>query len=180
MRGLAVPLLSLIIISAAIGSGVFREASLDATGVAAEPSTLFHVLLTMAAVAALAQVIGRLFVHVRQPAVVGEMLAGICLGPSVLGRISPAAAEILLPRAVGPYVRLVAQIGVVLFMFLVGLDLDVARLRHRLRSAAVISICGIVVPLCVGAIAASASYRFLAPAGVDRAIFTAFFAVAMS
>jgi len=184
VRGLVVPVLSLIGICAAIGVGVLSGAPVVTAPVAhaakSEPATLFHVLLTMATVAALAQVIGRLFVYVRQPAVVGEMLAGLALGPSLLGRVSPAAAEILLPREVGPYVRLVAQIGVVLFMFLVGLELDAARLRHRMRSAATISLAGIVVPLGIGAVAAVVLYPVLAPDGVGKVVFTAFFAVAMS
>jgi Kef-type K+ transport system membrane component KefB len=177
---MAVPVLALFAIFVAIGVGVFVGAPPSSASVPAEPSTLFHVLLTMAAVAALAQVSGRLFARMRQPAVVGEMIAGICLGPSLLGRISPAAAEMLLPHAVGPYVRLIAQIGVVLFMFLVGLELDVARLQQRFRSAAIISMSGIVVPLGIGAITATGLHRFLAPHGVGKPIFTAFFAVAIS
>lgn len=180
---LSIPALLLVVLSVAIGLGaVFRpHADAAATHVAsAEPSTLFHVLLTMAAVGALAQVIGRAFARIRQPAVVGEMLAGILLGPSLLGRVSPAAAQILLPREVGPYVRLVAQIGVVLFMFLVGLELDPAGLRRRIRSAATISFVGIAVPLCIGAAAGAVLHPVLAPQGVGRLVFVAFFAVAMS
>jgi Kef-type K+ transport system membrane component KefB len=178
-----VPALLLVLLSAAIALGVVFHPSTDAAAArlkSTEPSTLFHVLLTMAAVGALAQVIGRAFARIRQPAVVGEMLAGIMLGPSLLGRVSPAAAQILLPPEVGPYVRLVAQIGVVLFMFLVGLELDLVGLRHRMRSAATISLVGIAVPLCIGAGAAVALQPILAPQGAGRLVFVAFFAVAMS
>jgi Kef-type K+ transport system membrane component KefB len=178
-----VPALLLVLLSAAIALGVLfrpRPEAAPAHVSNAETSTLFHVLLTMAAVGALAQVIGRAFARIRQPAVVGEMLAGILLGPSLLGRVSPAAAQILLPREVGPYVRLVAQIGVVLFMFLVGLELDLAGLRHRMRSAATISLVGIAVPLCLGAGAGVVLHPILAPHGVGRMVFVAFFAVAMS
>jgi Kef-type K+ transport system membrane component KefB len=98
----------------------------------------------------------------------------------LLGRVSPAAAELLLPVDIGPHLRLVAQLGAVLFMFLVGLELDAGRLRHRVRSAAVISVAGIAVPLAVGVCAAIVLYPVLAPKGVALPSFAGFFGVAMS
>jgi Kef-type K+ transport system membrane component KefB len=181
MKGLAVPALALGGIFGAIAFAVSSGASSAGHRGAPDPaSTLFHVLLAMAVVAALAQVMGRLFVRLHQPAVVGEMLAGILLGPSLLGRVSPAAAELLLPVDIGPHLRLVAQLGAVLFMFLVGLELDAGRLRHRVRSAAVISVAGIAVPLAVGVCAAIVLYPVLAPKGVALPSFAGFFGVAMS
>src|SRR3954447_13564556 len=106
MKGLAIPGLSLVAIFLAIGCAVLSGAPAGGRIPHDPASTLFHVLLAMAVVAALAQVIGRLFVRLHQPSVVGEMLAGILLGPSLLGRISPAAAEVLLPRDIGPHLRL--------------------------------------------------------------------------
>jgi Kef-type K+ transport system membrane component KefB len=180
MKGLAVPVLSLTGIFATIGLAVSSGMAPIKGGAHTDAHELFHVLLAMAAVAALAQVIGRFFVRLRQPAVVGEMLAGLLLGPSLLGRVSPAAAELLLPRDVGPYLRLVAQIGVVLFMFLVGLHLDTGWLRRRVRSAAAISASGIAVPLVIGGCASFAFYSRYAPKGVSFLVFAAFFAVAMA
>lgn len=141
---------------------------------------LFHLLLAMAAVVTLAQLIGRAFRHARQPAVVGEMVAGILLGPSLLGRVAPSAEKFLLPPDVGSHLRMISQIGVVLFMFLVGVELDASHLRNRVRSAAAISIAGMVVPLAVGGWLGVVLHGTLAPAGVERGIFSAFFAVAMS
>jgi Kef-type K+ transport system membrane component KefB len=76
--------------------------------------------------------------------------------------------------------RTVAQVGVVLFMFLVGIELDTSRLRERARSAIVISFAGIALPLALSVPVAVVLYPTLAPAGVSRFLFTAFFAVAMS
>jgi Kef-type K+ transport system membrane component KefB len=180
MKGLAVPALSLAGIFAAIAFAVSSGATAGHPVSRDPASTLFHVLLAMAVVAALAQVIGRLFTRMHQPAVVGEMLAGIMLGPSLLGRVSPAAAELLIPLDIGPHLRLVAQLGAVLFMFLVGLELDAGRLRHRVRSAAAISAAGIAVPLGIGVCAAVVLYPVLAPKGVALPVFAGFFGVAMS
>jgi Kef-type K+ transport system membrane component KefB len=173
--------MSLVAIFVAIGCAVLSGAAPGGAKGPPDPgSTLFHVLLAMAVVAALAQVIGRLFIRLHQPSVVGEMVAGIMLGPSLLGRISPAAQELLLPRDISPHLRLVAQIGVVLFMFLVGLELDTSRLKNRVRSAAAISVAGIIVPLGIGVCAAVVLYPVLAPKGVAMSVFAAFFGVAMS
>lgn len=175
MRVFFVPLLSLAVVAAAVLAGASGRGQAHSGS-----SILLHVLFAMSAVAALAQVVGLLFQRLRQPAVVGEMLAGILLGPSLLGRISPSAAEFLLPTEAAPHLGLVAQIGVVLFMFLVGLELDVPSLRRRVSSAAAISVAGILVPLALGSCTAVLLHPFIAPPGVGRPAFAAFFAVAMS
>lgn len=131
-------------------------------------------------VLAVAQIVGRVFALARQPRVMGEMVAGILLGPSFLGHFLPDATMFLFPNAVLPRLRMVAQGGVVLFMFLVGIELDTSRLRARARSAIVISLAGIALPLTLAVPVARVLYRTLAPAGVSGFLFTAFFAVAMS
>jgi Kef-type K+ transport system membrane component KefB len=136
--------------------------------------------MAMAAVLLLAQLVGRLFARVGQPAVIGEMFAGILLGPSLLGRVSPRTAEFLLPASITPHLRVIAQIGVVLYMFLVGLELDVSRLRERARSAVVIASSGIAVPLLLGSALAGLLYARLGPPGVPTFLFGAFFCVALS
>jgi Kef-type K+ transport system membrane component KefB len=144
-----------------------------------EAAVLLHVLLAMIVVAGVAQVTGTLFARVRQPAVVGEMIAGVLLGPSLFGRVAPAAARFLFPTGIVPALRGVAQLGVVLFMFLVGLELDMRRLGARTRAALTMALAGIVVPLGLGAGVALWLSPVLAPS-VDRLLFTAFFAIAMS
>ena len=139
-----------------------------------------RLLLATVAILAVAQIVGRLFTLARQPRVMGEMVAGILLGPSFLGRFLPAAAAFLFPNELVPHLRTVAQMGVVLFMFLVGIELDTLRLRSRVNSAIVISFAGIALPLALAVPVAGVLYPTLAPAGVSRFLFAAFFAVAMS
>src|SRR5438477_6695609 len=110
-------------------------------------SLLPHLFLALAAIIGLAQILGRAFVLLRQPRVLGEMVAGILLGPSLLGRTAPSVESFLLPPAVLPELRGIAGFGVVLFMFLVGLELDSERLRAGARSALVVSAAGIAVPV---------------------------------
>src|SRR5580765_8034894 len=78
------------------------------------------------------------------------MLAGILLGPSLLGRLSPSIEAQLFPPASLPPLHLISQLGVVLFMFVVGMEVDFDRLRRRARATLVISNVGIVVPFALG------------------------------
>src|SRR5207245_6819626 len=91
---------------------------------------LLHLLLALVAVLVVGRLLGKLFAYVGQPPVMGEVVGGILLGPSLLG---PDLSALILPPEVGPYLGLVAQLGVVLYMFLVGLELDVQFLRSRAR-----------------------------------------------
>src|SRR5688572_9794157 len=77
---------------------------------------LAHVLLTLIAVVALGQMLGVLLRRFGQPPVIGEILAGIMLGPSLLGRAWPEASAFLMPAEVGPYIAVIAQLGVILYM----------------------------------------------------------------
>src|SRR5262245_3120595 len=115
-------------------------------GLAPREDILVHVLLTLAAVIVLGQVLGRLAGLVGQPPVLGEIVAGIILGPSVLNHIHPDATSWLLPAEAAPHLRTVAQIGAILYMFLVGLELNSELLRRKARAALAISHAGIVVP----------------------------------
>ena len=94
-------------------------------------STLVHVLLALVVVILAARALGAAFRWIHQPPVIGEIVAGILLGPSLLGRVAPAAHAALLPAAIAPYLAAIAQIGVILFMFVVGLELDPSALRAR-------------------------------------------------
>ena len=95
---------------------------------------------------------GRIAQLVRQPAVVGEIIAGIALGQAV-GLLPGDLDGRLCSPDVQPYLRVLAQLGLVLFMFIVGLELDVALIRGRRRSAAGISVASIVLPFALGAAA---------------------------
>jgi Kef-type K+ transport system membrane component KefB len=143
-------------------------------------SPLMHVLLILTVVVILGRLLSKLFARFHQPPVIGEVLAGIALGPSLLGRISPEASEFLLPADVAGYLNVLAQIGVILYMFVVGLDLNGGLLRDRARSTIAISHASILAPFLLGAGLALWLYPRLATHGVDFTSFALFLGVAMS
>lgn len=108
-------------------------------------------LLDVAIVIVAARIGGRIAQACRQPAVVGEIAAGIALGPSLLGLFPGDPTSALFPGDVRPLLNALAQIGLVLFMFIVGLELDMRLVAGRGRAAATISLCSIVLPFALGA-----------------------------
>src|SRR5262249_40046694 len=136
-----------------------------------QPDVLMHVLLALVVVIVLARTVGSLFAYFQQPPVVGEIIAGILLGPSLLGRATPGVAGYLFPPAVVPVVGVLAEIGVVLYMFLVGLELDTSLLRRRGHAAVAISHASIVLPFLAGASLALYLYPRLSSRSVS---FTSF------
>ena len=141
---------------------------------------LVHVLLTLAAVVALGWVLGNVFRYLGQPPVIGEVVAGIVLGPSVFGRLFPETADELMPASVVPALSIIAQLGVIIYMFLVGLELNLDALKGRATQTATIAYAGIVLPFALGVALA----WFLAPRLSSDAVpftsFALFLGVAMS
>ncbi|MFI6106374.1 cation:proton antiporter [Streptomyces sp. NPDC051310] len=115
-----------------------------------------------------------------QPPVIGEIAMGIVLGPSLLGWLWPEAQHWLFPESVLPYTSVLGQLGLLAFMFLVGLELDLGALRGNSRTAVAVSQAGILLPLGLGALLAFPLYGHLAPDGVEFTPFLLFVAVAMS
>ena len=159
---------------------VIQSGSPAAAEPAATANPIFHVLLAMAAVIVAGRALGNLFTAIRQPPVIGEVLAGILLGPSLLGRIAPAASTYILPPHVAPLLNVVAQLGVILYMFIVGLELNVDRLRHRAHATILTSHASIIAPFVLGSILALYLYPRLATANVPFTSFALFMGVAMS
>ncbi len=110
-------------------------------------------MLDIAVILVVARLFGRIARLLRQPAVIGEIVAGIALGPSLLGLLPGDLDGHLFPPDVQPYLRVLAQLGLVLFMFIVGLELDTALIRGGGRRAASISLASIVLPFALGAAA---------------------------
>jgi len=143
-------------------------------------SILFHVLLSLTAILVVGRLIGALLSRLGQPRVMGEMLAGILLGPTLLGRIWPQAQQFLLPAEAAPTIGAIAQVGVVIYMFLVGLELTTDDLRGAVRSTLVISAAGIVVPFVFGIGLALWLFPSLSPAGVSRLSFSLFLGISLA
>jgi Kef-type K+ transport system membrane component KefB len=112
--------------------------------------TVTFLLIDIAVVIAVARVFGELAQKVNQPAVVGEIVAGITLGPSLLGALPGDLDTRLFPTDVRPLLLALAQIGLVLFMFIVGLELDLGLTKGRERLAASISMASVVLPFALG------------------------------
>lgn len=141
--------------------------------------TKVHMLLAVAAVVVAARLAGWLISRIGQPRVHGEILAGILLGPSVLGLMWPEATEYLFPDDVVGALQILSQFGLVLFMFLIGLDLDLTSLRGNGHKAVVISHASIIVPMALGALLGLWLHPRLA-GDVDRLGFTLFLGAAMA
>jgi Kef-type K+ transport system membrane component KefB len=109
-----------------------------------------RLFLQLAVILAACRLVGRLVRPLGQPQVVAEMITGVLLGPSLLGLLAPAAQAWLFPPPTKPVIYALAQIGLVLYMFLVGLELDLALIRHRVRSAVAVSWAGIATPFLLG------------------------------
>ena len=126
------------------------------------------------------QVFGSLASLIRQPAVVGEVAAGLLLGPSLLGQVSPDAYAFLFPPDSFGVLRLLSQLGVILFMFTVGLDLDPTHLKQRAPTAIAVSHFSIVIPYLLGVALALALFPHYAPRGVPFHSFALFMGIALS
>jgi len=139
-----------------------------------------HLLLGMLTILLAARLVGWAFARLRQPPVMGEVIAGILLGPSVLGWVWPGGKALLFPAVVVPYLSAIAQVGVVLYMFLVGLELNPALIRGRARATVAVSHASIVVPFLLGSSIALFIYPRLSSSDVPFTSFALFSGVALS
>jgi Kef-type K+ transport system membrane component KefB len=144
------------------------------------PGILLHVLLALVVVLAVARILGAMFRRLNQPQVMGEVVAGILLGPSFLGWLAPGVASQVLPVNAAPYLALISQVGVVLYMFLVGLELDTDLLQKRSQAAIAISHASIVAPFLLGAAFALWLYPRYSTGVFSFTTFALFIGVAMS
>ena len=117
------------------------------------PASDFILLLVVqiGLILGLSRIMGFLFVRLRQPQVMGEMIAGVMLGPSLFGWLLPAAFRGVFPEHSIQYLNALSQVGVIFFLFLIGLELDPKLLRNRGHAAIVISNASIIAPFLAGA-----------------------------
>ncbi|MFT4046667.1 MAG: cation:proton antiporter [Solimonas sp.] len=157
-------------------------AALPAAHAAALSGTtpLARLLLQIVVILVAARSLGLLFRRIAQPAVIGEIIAGLLLGPSLLGWLWPAAsAQLFAPASLAP-LGLLSQIGVLVFMFLVGLDLDLGAIRHKARDAIIVSHTSIFVPFVLGVGLVLIAYPQLVVPGVSFQALALFMGIAMS
>jgi Kef-type K+ transport system membrane component KefB len=141
--------------------------------------TFGRLMLAIAVVILAARLMGALLARVGQPRVMGEVLAGILLGPTLLGAVAPDVQEYILPPDIIPLLSAAASIGLAFYLFLVGMELDPGLLRANVREAALISNTSVAFPLALGMLVALPVYELLAP-DTDYLPFALFMGVSMS
>ena len=141
--------------------------------------TLLLLCADLAIIIGAARVSGWLFGKVGQPPVVGEILAGVILGPSLLGRLYPAAIATMLTPKTSAVLSAIAQIGLVLLMFLIGLEFPFERLKHAARASTAVAVAGIAVPFASSYALAGWLYRIV-PVAAPELAYRLFFATAVS
>jgi Kef-type K+ transport system membrane component KefB/nucleotide-binding universal stress UspA family protein len=143
-----------------------------------EPIVL--ILFQIAIVIGLSRLVGLGFRRIKQPLVIGEIIAGIMLGPSLLGLIAPDVMNTLFPASTLPALSVLKDIGLIFFMFLIGLELDPKYLKGSLKTAVLVSHTSIVVPFALGTVLAVLLYPQVSNAGVSFTAFALFLGAAMS
>ncbi|WP_348813138.1 cation:proton antiporter domain-containing protein [Flavobacterium maritimum] len=127
-----------------------------------------------------ARFFGWVFKKIGQPSVIGEIIAGIVLGPSLLGMYFPEFSSVLFPVESLGNLKFLSQIGLILFMFVIGMELDLKVLKNKANEAVVISHASIVIPFALGIGLAYFVYNQFAPEGVKFLSFSLFMGIAMS
>jgi Kef-type K+ transport system membrane component KefB len=141
---------------------------------------LFKLILQIGVILFTARIVGMIFKKIHQPQVMGEMFAGILLGPTLFGWLAPAMSKALFPAASLGYLNALSQVGLVLFMFLVGLSLNPKELHSHGHAAVLTSHVSIITPFCLGSLTALFLYPRLSDDSVSFMGFALFMGAAMS
>ena len=124
------------------------------------------------------QILALILGRIRQPRVIAEVIGGVILGPSIMGRIPNFTNTIFSPNSI-PMINLTATIGLVLFLFIVGLEVDVNIIKKNAKASMIISAAGLVLPLGLGAAVAVPIYNEFISDTVNYGYFILFVAVAI-
>ncbi|MCA6422082.1 MAG: cation:proton antiporter [Flavobacterium sp.] len=151
-------------------------------------SSLFHnlqhplplLLLQIITIVLVARIFGWIFRKIGQPTVIGEIIAGIVLGPSLFGLYFPDMKEALFPVASLGILQMLSQVGLIFFMFVIGMELDLKVLKNKANEAVVISHASIIIPFALGVGLAYFIYYQFAPPGIEFLSFSLFMGIAMS
>jgi Kef-type K+ transport system membrane component KefB/nucleotide-binding universal stress UspA family protein len=142
--------------------------------------TVVLVLIEVIIVIGLSRIVGMGFRRIKQPLVIGEIVAGIMLGPSLFGWLAPDTAAALFPPEAIPFLNVLSQVGLIFFMFLIGLELDPKYLKSQLDVAVLTSHVSILVPFSLGTIASLLYYPLVSSSSVSFTAFALFLGAAMS
>ena len=127
-----------------------------------------------------AKLFGWIFKRVGQPTVMGEIVAGIVLGPSLFGMYFPGFSAALFPTASLGNLQFLSQVGLILFMYIIGMELDLKMLKNKAKDVVIISHSSIIIPFALGMTLAYFIYETYAPAGIRFSSFALFLGIAMS
>lgn len=144
------------------------------------PARIDQLILAFGIILLVARLLGWVFQRIGQPRVVGEMTAGILLGPSVFGRFFPAAFHHVLPDSSFSAINVLSQLGLLLFMFVVGLEVDLGHVLKQSTAIVLVSNISIALPLALGVGLATALYPRFAGEHVSFPPFGLFMGTAMS
>jgi Kef-type K+ transport system membrane component KefB/nucleotide-binding universal stress UspA family protein len=142
--------------------------------------TVVLVLVEVVIVIGLSRLVGLAFRWINQPLVIGEIVAGIMLGPSLFGLVAPGLAATLFPPETIPFLNVLSQVGLIFFMFLIGLELNPKYLSGNLEVAILTSHVSILVPFSLGTLLAVLLYPLVSNASVSFTAFALFLGAAMS
>ncbi|HLP63497.1 cation:proton antiporter [Flavobacterium sp.] len=137
-------------------------------------------LLQIITIIIVARFFGWVFRKIGQPTVIGEIVAGIFLGPSLVGLYFPEYSGMLFPKESLGNLQFLSQIGLILFMFVIGMELDLKVLKNKANEAVVISHASIVIPFALGIGLSYFIYHQFAPEGIEFLSFSLFMGIAMS
>lgn len=176
--------LGLVVIPVALALALLWHGSNAGSGRAVSSHSAYNpfagLLIAVPVILAACHLAGMAFRRMSQPAVMGQILAGILLGPSALGLVWPQAFHRLFPTTLAPMLNILAQLGLIFFMFLIGYELNLLLVRQRGRTALMVSNAGIALPLLCGVGLAFGAYRVLAPAHESYTVFALFLATSMA
>ena len=143
-------------------------------------STIGILLLQIIVILAVCRIVGMMFKRIGQPVVIGEIIAGIILGPSVLGYFSPQVFTFLFPEESFSYIKILSQFGLILFMYTIGMELDLSVVRKRFHDTVLISHTSTIVPFFLGMLIAYFIYKDYNSAETSFLPFALFIGISLS
>ena len=161
-----------------VGTDSFQSFVISTMHNVAEPAAML--LLQILSILIVSRIFGYIFVKLGQPTVIGEILAGIVLGPSLLGYFFPEVFQfVFAPDSLGN-LYILSQVGLILFMFTIGMELDLGALKNKMGVIFVISHASIIIPYFMGMLLAYYIFEEFAAAQTDFLSFALFIGISMS